>query len=885
MRKENERFKFSVIIPIYNVEKYLEECIDSIINQTIGFKQNIQLILVNDGSPDNSGKICESYKKKYPNNIMYIKQKNNGVSSARNEGLKHVKGEIVNFCDPDDYFNLDVFELVEKFLKENNEIKLVSTRIKFFEARTGFGHPLDYKFEETKVVDLGVDYSFIQLSSIMFYKKEILSNREFDENIKYGEDAKFVNEILINLKKYGVIREAVYNYRKRESGNSALNKTESDSRWYINTLQNVFLDLIQKCKNENEVIPKFVQYIAAYHLQWVIKSKKTMKILSEGELKQHIDLLKKIYSNIDDEIIMEQRNTNNLYKKYAIELKYGKEYDLPNEKSDQIEVLEKMCDEQLKNICNVIILEMKDNKLYLEGKFCHYINKEYYSMYFQDGKGRKYIPEIYEYSHRDVIGINGEKIYKEYGFKVEIPVGKIKKIMCVYKVESRKARKIRISLGEFAKISKIEDSYYYNQGYIVNIKENYIYSRKVTKFQHLKYELKYLRSLFITKQGSVILNRLLYYMIKPFIKKPIWIISDRPEEAKDNGIAFYKYVVNNKEINSYFAIKKESKEYVQIKEYGKVIDFGSQKYKLLMLLATNVISSQGERYIYAAFGENQKYYKDLQKFNYVFLQHGITKDDLSNWLHKLHKNIKIFVTTVNGEYNDIALGRYGYDKNIVKLLGFPRYDYLESATTKKIVLLPTWRKNIVSNVNQKTQKRDYVEKFKYSEYCEFYNGLIQSKKLDEELGKAGYSFEYYLHPSTIEQVSDFFSECKNIKIKSETADYSKIFKEASLIVTDYSSVAFDFAYLNKPVIYTQFDEEIFFENHTYKKGYFDYERDGLGKVVYNLEDTIEEIIKNIKNDCIIEEKYKERSEKFFKYRDKNNCKRVYEEIVKLNKNN
>ena len=111
---ENSRFKFSVIIPVYNVENYLEETIQSVIHQTIGFKKNIQIILVNDGSPDDSGKICEKYQREYPDNIVYVEQKNAGVSAARNNGLKYAEGEIINI------------------LMTNGEKLLLSVRIAFF---------------------------------------------------------------------------------------------------------------------------------------------------------------------------------------------------------------------------------------------------------------------------------------------------------------------------------------------------------------------------------------------------------------------------------------------------------------------------------------------------------------------------------------------------------------------------------------------------------------------------------------------------------------------------------------------------------------------------------------------------------------------------------
>lgn len=108
--KMSKKFLFSVVIPVYNVEKYLEEAILSIVNQTIGFKKNIQLILINDGSPDNSGDICKKYKTLYPENIVYVEKENGGVSAARNEAFQYVDAKYVTFLDSDDKWELSSFE-------------------------------------------------------------------------------------------------------------------------------------------------------------------------------------------------------------------------------------------------------------------------------------------------------------------------------------------------------------------------------------------------------------------------------------------------------------------------------------------------------------------------------------------------------------------------------------------------------------------------------------------------------------------------------------------------------------------------------------------------------------------------------------------------------
>lgn len=128
---DTKEYKISVVTAVYNVEDYLEEMIDSIIAQNIGF-ENIQLILVDDGSPDKSGDICDQYAKQYPDNIVVIHKENGGVSSARNEGLRHVRGEYVNFTDADDILEFNTLEVMYDYLKENEKwIDLVAVKLKF----------------------------------------------------------------------------------------------------------------------------------------------------------------------------------------------------------------------------------------------------------------------------------------------------------------------------------------------------------------------------------------------------------------------------------------------------------------------------------------------------------------------------------------------------------------------------------------------------------------------------------------------------------------------------------------------------------------------------------------------------------------------------------
>ena len=148
-------FIISTVIPIYNAERYLEETIESVIKQTIGFEDNIQLILINDGSTDNSEEICKKYVVKFPDNVTYIYKENGGVAETKNYGIKEAKGEYINFLDADDILSEEALKNMHNFLEKNKEeIDMVAMPVVYFEKRNGL-HSRYLRFNnQTGIVDL-----------------------------------------------------------------------------------------------------------------------------------------------------------------------------------------------------------------------------------------------------------------------------------------------------------------------------------------------------------------------------------------------------------------------------------------------------------------------------------------------------------------------------------------------------------------------------------------------------------------------------------------------------------------------------------------------------------------------------------------------------------
>lgn len=220
----------SIIIPVYNTEKYLRECLDSVFNQTFN---DIEVIIINDGSKDKSDDIIKSYMKKYKN-IIYINQKNQGQSVARNNGLKYAQGEFVFYLDSDDYIELDCIENLYNKAKNNGaDIIIMGHKKLYLESKYPRVEDVIFDINENHIYS-GKDVAQMMLNSEIlgyscdkFFKLENLKNNNFYyEPNKYIEDLFPVFKEIYNSKKIMFINKPLYNYRQRENSSSNLKNTK-----------------------------------------------------------------------------------------------------------------------------------------------------------------------------------------------------------------------------------------------------------------------------------------------------------------------------------------------------------------------------------------------------------------------------------------------------------------------------------------------------------------------------------------------------------------------------------------------------------------------------------------------------------------------------------
>ena len=353
--------------------------------------------------------------------------------------------------------------------------------------------------------------------------------------------------------------------------------------------------------------------------------------------------------------------------------------------------------------------------------------------------------------------------------------------------------------------------------------------------------------------------------------RDLWLVSERKYDARDNGYHFFKYLCNNQpQVNAAYVIDKNSADYERVSTLGRVIQPNTPGHMLAfacakVCISTHIMGFAPDTYRFALL---DRYFKAV-RCKKIFLQHGITMNDL-NELYYPNARPDLFVCTALPEYNFLK-SNFNYPPNVIQRIGLCRYDRLNEAHTVKrqILVMPTWRIYLSGLPDEDFMKSDYYKRF---------NEFLNSRETAEMLEKNDYEMVFYLHFEFQPYTRLFKSNNKRVKITGfGDADVQNLLMESAIMVTDYSSVFFDFAYMRKPVVYFWFDNEEFFGEH-YKKGYFDFMHDGFGPVMNDAASIAEYIDERINDTSKVEYKYAERTEEFFCNLGENHCERTYEAI-------
>lgn len=843
--RRHQGVRYSVVTAIYNADKFLDQFFASIVAQTLNFAVNVEIIAVDDGSTDRSAKTVKRWQRKHPKNIKYMRKENGGPASARNVGLEAASGAWITFIDADDFVAADYFARVDEVLEKDRDdrIAMVSCNYIIFDELSGTNrdiHPLRYRFaagERTIAIgDIGRDIQVTVNSAFM--RRALIEEHQlrFDERIRPGfEDTHFAGRYLLRAWDMSIVYlpTAEYFHRRRSDRSSLQDTARARREQYDDELKYGYLDLLRDAQSREGRVPTYFQNTVLFALSFAfahaVQQPESLSFLGNAGQQRYRDLLAETFSYIDLNTLIEY-NLSYLPFFYRLGiLKLLKKSELPYRLAEITDF------DTGKNLFRVAFWTSE-----AEPDVVVRVDDETIVPAFAKRRCIFFLGSVFAWEH----------IYW-------LPIERIGGELNIF-VEGRDAR------------IEMKGKRYVNG-----------------------LPLALVRQAFAAPELAEALLPPAVRTIRKAARSPkvvaryenAWLFMDRDTEADDSAEHLYRYVRHHHpEINAFFVLRQTSPDWPRFAGEGhRRLAYSEPEHILALLNATHLLSSHIDQYIWGFLDEAS--FGDLLRYKLVFLQHGVTQGDYSRLLN--FAPIDCLITSTFGEFDSIVgdPSPYKFTKKEVVLTGLPRHDILLGGPitdSRTIVIMPTWRLSLTGPSLTAGNARSINPAFYQSEFATRWKSVLHSPRLAAAAKRGGYKIVFVAHPNN-EPYIDFLDIPRSIEVQtfSQGKSLQATFQQLSVFVTDYSSKAFDAAYLEKQVIYYQFDREVVFGGgHLSAPGYFDYERDGFGPVYREEADllyAIDRIADGVGGDPV----YRARAAKTFAFRDGKSRQRVVEAVMAL----
>jgi len=352
----------------------------------------------------------------------------------------------------------------------------------------------------------------------------------------------------------------------------------------------------------------------------------------------------------------------------------------------------------------------------------------------------------------------------------------------------------------------------------------------------------------------------------------IWTYNDKAYKAGDNGEYLFRYAASHDDgIRHCFVIRANNEHYTRLQEsgIGIVLASGSQEAKLAALHAEQIIVTAHDRLKYLGLAQDESAFCcNLMSAYSATVFHGLNIPYVPRAVGRQRDNSVMSFCASEFEQRAMLDPAYGFTQDNLPVQGAPRFDGLVSEADKVILFAPTWW----SAINDAKPGSD----FEVSEYFQIYNSLLRDTRLLTLHDELGYRFQFLLHPLFSKYASSFETiPCIEV-LRGNQVEYEPVLRHASVMVTDYSGVQFDFAYMRKPIVYFHHPT---LRHHYQESRVFSYSRDGFGPICTSELTLVESLIEIAHRHSPMDTTYRSRANAFFAFEDHNNCKRIYDALT------
>jgi glycosyltransferase involved in cell wall biosynthesis/CDP-glycerol glycerophosphotransferase (TagB/SpsB family) len=876
------RPQFSVVTAIYDVAPYIEAYLSSLDRQTYGVA-HLEVVLVDDGSTDGSAEIAERWGRTSAASVRVLRQENAGQGAARNAGMKVATGQWVTFPDPDDVLAETYFAEIAAFLAAQSQVPdlLAGRLLTFADDHTEHvdHHPLRGNFKgKNQLVDLSRFPNRVHLSgasSFLLLDRVRENGVEFDSRIRPTfEDGHLIGVYLLSSAAplVGFVRTAEYYYRKRVDGTSSVQSGWARDEKYTNVPRHGFLDLLRRAKAAHGQVPLWVQNTVLYDLLWYFKTDFRLGAptgaISPEVLDEFHDLCRDILTHIDVETILgfEIHKADHWLRSALIA-----GYKNPSLRPDYV-TLDSLDDRQrLVRVRYLFSGERPDEAFYWRGRAVAPVHEKVRAVKLL---GRTLANERIVWLPADGtvwIALDGRPVPLSTRGPIDLPYAltpdRLWRSLGVRRREGdgthragRRARLVHLLRAPQRRVAAVRT---WLRGWV----DGEQWTARMSK--------RLARSAWARNRYS-----------------DAWVLVDRQEQAKDNAEHLYRYLkAKRPNVNAWFVLDRDSEDWNRLAREGfRLVPYGSWRWRALLLNARHVLSSHVNAYVTNPLP--RRLYGG-PGWRFTFLQHGVTKDDISRWLNP--KRIHLVATVTDAETASFTADGtpYFFTGREIKQTGFPRHDSLLSLAKRlspeqvdQILIMPTWRRSLTDLLPETMSPEERAEAFRSSDYGRHWLAVLQSPELEQIARRTGRRLVLLPHPHP--GMADYLMSAglpSYIEVLSwKRLDVQDVLARSAMLITDYTSVAFDMAILGRPVAYYQFDRDQFFSSgHLFRRGYFDYDRDGFGPVARSHEVLITALEKLAADDFVPSDAVAGRIEHTLGERDGNACYRVFKAVSQLDR--